>query len=68
MDRHMLNNLSNNESQNKKFPEIFSGILKKYNYTTYALAEKSGVERTILVKMQKYTRTQGRFQLKTLRN
>lgn len=52
----MLNNLSNNESQNKKFPEIFSGILKKYNYTTYALAEKSGVERTILVKMQKYTR------------
>ncbi len=53
----MSNCLSKNENEIKRFPKLFSEILKKYDYTTYGLAEKSGVDRTILVKAQRGTRT-----------
>ncbi|MCM1544980.1 MAG: helix-turn-helix transcriptional regulator [Ruminococcus sp.] len=52
----MSNYLSKIENEIPKFPKLFSEILKEYNLTTYGLAEKSGVDRTILAKSQKGTR------------
>lgn len=52
----MSKNLSDYKIESLPFPKLFSQILRKYDYTAFALAEKSGVDRTIIVKMQKGTR------------